>query len=345
MTKLRWIILSLAFLLVAGALFAYWQYQERHPSTSDAYVNANVVRIAAQVGGPLTQVYVSDHQRVHTGEPLFDIDPAVFTLAVAQAQAQLRLAEQTVAANRAAVAAADAQLHVQQAQRVEAQRDFQRIQALVRKGDASAAQLDAANARLKSVLAQQDAAQAILEQARRTLGEDGADNAGIRAAQANLSRAQLDLQHSHVRAPADGRIADFNLRKGTTVEANVPLFALVETRGHWVQANYKETDLQTLRPGQPAQIRVDMFPSTVLHGQVQSISPASGASFSLLPPENATGNWVKVTQRFPVNIRIDDSPQARMLPLGASAQVVIDTTAPLKHSDASNTPAAPKDGT
>lgn len=141
-----------------------------------------------------------------------------------------------------------------------------------------------------------------------------------------LAKAELDLSYTRVVAPKNGKIANLTLRQGSMVEAGAPLFALVETDEWWVKANFKETELARIHRGQPASIELDMYPGHSFHGEVQSINPASGTAFSLLPPENATGNWVKVTQRFPVKVMIKNPDAAHPLRVGASSQVVIDTS-------------------
>ena len=157
-------------------------------------------------------------------------------------------------------------------------------------------------------------------------GAMGDDNAALKGARAAYAKARLDLEHPRITAPADGTIGEFVLRPGSFVTSGSPLFALVENAPVWVDANFKETDLPRIRPGQPATVTVDLLPGQTFHGQVEDLSPASGAAFSLFPPENATGNWVKVTQRFDVRVRIlDPVPEMRV---GASAEVRIDTTAP-----------------
>lgn len=168
------------------------------------------------------------------------------------------------------------------------------------------------------------AAQARIRQTEAAAGAPGDANAGVRAAEAALAQARLDLSHTVVRAPADGRIAQLSLRPGAMVAAGQPQFALVGDQTYWVDANFKETDLARIRPGQPAQVVLDMQPGRTLHGTVASIGAGTGSAFSLLPPENATGNWVKVTQRVPVRVRLNDV-DTRMPPaIGASATVTVD---------------------
>ena len=159
-----------------------------------------------------------------------------------------------------------------------------------------------------------------------TRGAGGDENAGIKAARAALEQARKDLGETRITAPANGLLGEVDLRPGSYVNAGDPLFALVENDPVWVDANFKETDLPRIRPGQPATVSVDLLPGKTFRGEVEGLSPASGAAFALLPPENATGNWVKVTQRFAVRIRIlDPVPELRVR---ASAEVAVDTAAP-----------------
>jgi membrane fusion protein (multidrug efflux system) len=151
----------------------------------------------------------------------------------------------------------------------------------------------------------------------------------LRSAAAGLDKATHDRVQTHVTAPASGWVTNVSLRPGAIVQAGTPAFAIVEDGDWWVDANFKETDLGRIKPGQTAAIRLDMYPGLTLDGVVESISAGSGATFSVLPPENATGNWVKVTQRFPIRIKITNAPNPdKPLRLGASASVTIDTTEP-----------------
>jgi membrane fusion protein (multidrug efflux system) len=175
-----------------------------------------------------------------------------------------------------------------------------------------------ARAALNAAIAEHD-------RAMRILGVRGEANVRLKQAKAIVAKAELDLENTHITAPADGIVAEINVRPGSMVERGKSLFALVEDRDWWVEANYKETDLERIRAGQSADISIDIYPGLSLKGMVESVSPASGVSFSLLPPENAVGNWVKVTQRFPVRIRIIATDAQHPLRVGASCEVSVDT--------------------
>lgn len=324
MNPLRAVAITALGVAVAVGGWFYYRYEQAHPSTSDAYVQMHVVRIVAQVSGPVQDLQVRSHQRVKAGELLFTIDPAPFQLAVTQAQAQLQLAQNQLQAADAKVSAAQAQIAAAQANLDEAKKHAERIRALRKQGTVPQDQADAAERALRDSQAALKAAKAEYAAALASRGDEGQLNAAVQAARARLGLAQLDLEHTRVSAPADGVLGEVDLRPGDYVVAGQALFPLVETGHVWVQANFKETDLPRIRPGQPASISVDMVPGRSFRGRVESISPASGTAFSLLPPENATGNWVKVTQRFPVRVQVLDPEPA--LRIGASVEVTIDTS-------------------
>ncbi|WP_323716684.1 HlyD family secretion protein [Paracoccus aminovorans] len=317
-----------ALAIAAGAgMWFWWQHSARYPSTDDAYLTANIVTVAPQVGGRVVQVDVAENQHVAAGAALFTIDDTELRAQVAAAQAQLDIAMQGSGASHAGVAQAEAQLASARAARSNAQLSYDRQAALFAKGDVAKAARDQAQTALDQAVAGVAAAEAALKAAQDQFGQGGSDNASVRAAQAALDQAKLALGYSRVTAPATGWVSNISLRPGQVVSAGQALFSLVEDQGWWVQANFKETDLDRIRPGQPATIRIDMYPGVKLKGHVQSIGAGSGASFSLLPPENASGNWVKVTQRFPVRVVLDERPAdpAFQLRTGASTTVTVDT--------------------
>jgi membrane fusion protein (multidrug efflux system) len=325
-TAVKSVAVVTAAALLGAAGYWYLDYEAAHPSTRDAYTNAHVVRIAAQVSGPVISVPISNHQRVRAGDLLFAIDPQPFQIALDQAEAALALTGKSVAAAGAAVVAAQAAVRQRQAAYDDASVNARRIEALVARGMMPAQAGDDAEAQLKEARATLDAAKSDLKRAIEQRGELGRGNAQTRLALAKVAQARLDLSHTQIRAPIDGAIAELELRPGSTVDAGVTLFALVDEDRWWVDANFRETDLVRIKPGQPATVRIDMYPGVDFAGVVDSVSPASGAAFSLLPPENATGNWVKVTQRFPVKIVLRDIGPTRPLRIGASSTVSIDTT-------------------
>jgi membrane fusion protein (multidrug efflux system) len=275
---LAWSCIGLVVIVV---IYGMMRYFENHPSTDDAYVQAGTINIAAQVTGPVANIFVEDHQLVQKGQLLFTIDPKPFQIAVNKAQAM-------VIAEQAALTLA--------------QQNAGRILHLVQIEQASKAAGDDTQSKLDSA------------------------KANLMADQAQLAQAKLDLEHTQVVAPSTGIVTEFVLRPGNNVVADTTLFMIVIENDFWVDANFKETQIASIKPGQPVKIILDMFPHHIFHGVVNAVSSASGSVFSLMPPENASGNWVKVTQRFPVKVTIQDQNHAFPLRAGSTATVTIDTS-------------------
>lgn len=315
-------------LVLAAGGYAWWLHVQRYPATSDAYVGAHVVRMASQVGGRVTEVSVSDHDHVERGQSLLAIDAEPYAIALRRAEANLDLARQARAAADTTFNAARARVAEQQAAYDDAGRDNSRMQELLQHKSVARAEAESAGYRLREAKAALAAARAELETAARAQEESGAR---VRVAEAAVAGARLDLSHTRLAAPAAGVLGEIDVRPGDVINANQQLFPLVEDRPFWVDANFKETELNRIKPGQPAMVSVDMYPGRTFSGEVESLSPASGVAFSLLPPENATGNWVKVTQRFPVRVRITDPDAATPLRVGASSTVTIDTAGRAVH--------------
>ena len=321
--------LVVALAIAGGGLWLWWHQQAIYPSTNDAYIEANILSIAPEISGKITSVEVHENDHVDAGDVLFRIDESALQAAVDAAQAQLDMANQGVDANNANLSAAEAQLSAAKATFKNADDDFQRASKLAKAGNLSNAALEQARTAKDQAEAQMKAAESARNAARDQLGKAGANNAGVRAASAQLDQAKIALSHAVVRAPASGWIANISLRPGQVISPGQPLFSLVEDSDWWVSANFKETDLDRIKPGQKATIGIDMYPGMTINGQVESIGAGAGAVFSLLPSENATGNWVKVTRRFPVRVAIDMPPAnaAQRLRVGASTLVTIDTLA------------------
>ncbi|GIX15277.1 MAG: hemolysin D [Paracoccaceae bacterium] len=307
---------------IAAGMVWYWRYSSLHPSTQDAYLQANVLDIAAQVTGTVAAVEVAEHQHVAAGDVLFRIDDRDYRLAVRQAQASVAEIAARQASYDSQTQAAEAAVSSARTAKETADAALERAKRLFADGTVSQASLDQATSAAAQAASTLQGALAQLAQAQ---AAQAANRAALAAAQAALEIARLNLERTVVRAPAAGWVANVELVKGAVVTAYAPLFALVESGAWWITANFKETDLARLRPGQPATITVDMLPGVTLSGKVQSIGPGSGSTFSLLPPENASGNWVKVTQRFPVRIALDAVRDD--FRVGASSTVTVDTTA------------------
>ncbi len=316
-------LLVIALLVLGG--YHYWQHEQRYPNTDDAYIQAYVINIAPRIEGKVNGVFVHNHEHIKKGQLLFTIDPELYQIAVNKAQADLDNTQQMIDANEMAVESAQAVVTQRQAELADTQEQTKRTLLLVKDNYMSHADGDLATKNLRVAKATLQAAKSQLSKAIQQRGVMGSNNAQLRAAQATLAQAKLNLQYAKVTAPASGYIANFDLRVGAVVPAYQSLFALIEDQSWWAEANFKETKLDNLKPGQRAIIKVDMYPGKKFTGIVSSIADGSGSSFSLLPPENASGNWVKVTQRFPVKVLITSPQQNYPLRLGASCEVTIDT--------------------
>jgi len=322
------LLIAAPVVAVLVATFFYF-HGGRYESTDNAYFQTGLGAVTANVSGPVVVIAVHDNQVVRRGDILFHIDPAPFQAAVDEATAALASARTQVSALRASYAQGQAELKAAVAQLDYAEREAGRQKALLAEGISSQAQYDQAR------LAAQTAAQGIETARQRNVGVaatlsgriDGPVDSqpAVRKAVAALERAQLDLGYTVVRAAQDGIVTKVDqLQPGDYVTASRPVFTLAGTR-IWIEANFKESQLDYMRVGQAATIRVDAFPDLKLTGRLRTFSPGTGNSFALLPPENATGNWVKVVQRLPVEFDLDRIPQGVPLHAGLSVEVTVDT--------------------
>ncbi|HET7371249.1 MAG TPA: HlyD family secretion protein [Gammaproteobacteria bacterium] len=325
MRIIKWaVVIAVVIGLAVGGYF-YYEHSQRYPSTDDAYIGAHVIHPAPEVSGQVDEVAVQNTEHVQEGDLLFKLDLTPYKLAVQQARAQLAQAREMNASLTAAVAAAKAEVVNREAQLENARLEAKRTGNLVEKGYRTKAQGTSVQASLKSAKASLALAKAKLNQAVQQLGETGEGNYRLMQAKAQMALAQWQLKHAVVSAPCSGNVAELQLRPGDNVQAGRSPFVLVCDNKVWVDANYKETNLTGIDIGDTATIEVDMYPGRIFHGRVIGINPAAGTAFSLLPPENATGNWVKVTQRVPVRVLVTDADPAHPLRVGTSAEVTIDT--------------------
>jgi membrane fusion protein (multidrug efflux system) len=311
------------------AVLFFYLHGGRYESTDDAYVQSTKVQVSANVSGRVIAVEVASNQHVRQGQILFRIDPAPYQARVDEAEAKLASARLQVGSLHANYRQGASELQAAEDRLHFAERERDRQKQLLAEGISSQSQYDDA------ALAATTAAQQIVtvgQQNASVLASLGgspdrpiAENAIVREAQAMLDQTRLNLGYTVIRAPRDGIVTKVDqLPVGTYVEASKPVFTLVGLT-LWIEGNFKESQLHHMRVGQPATIKVDAFPDLHLTGRLASFSPGTGNSFSLLPPENATGNWVKVTQRLPVEFSIDDVPTGIPLHAGLSATVTVDT--------------------
>ncbi len=324
-----------AFLLVAvpaAALalgLALWLQGGRYEQTENAYVKAHIIAVSADVSGRVVAVAVRDNQPVAAGAPLFRIDPVPFELAVARAEAQMAVVrielEALRAEHRVALAeAAEAAEHIGFLGR-----QLERQEKLRERGMAREQGYDEARHNLEAARRRLEAAR---ERAGRVLAGLGGgpelpldQHPRYREALATRDAARIDLGRTRVVAPAAGVVSNMRLQPGERVERGVPVFSLIEERPVWVEANFKETQLTWMREGQAATVVADAFPQAAWNARVAAIAPATGAEFALLPPQNASGNWVKVVQRVPVVIRLEPAPGHPPLRAGMTVSVSVDT--------------------
>jgi membrane fusion protein, multidrug efflux system len=330
---LRRALLVVAIIVAAAAAvpgFHYYRYIESHVTTDDAYADGTVALVSSRVAGTVTNVYVEDNWIVTEGQLLLSLDPRDFDVKVDQAQAMLDRARQSVDELYAQVEAAKSGVSLAGSQLKQARIDFARAKSLKEQGVVSSAQYDQADTGLRIAMADEALAEHQLAQAQAALGTGDEDHSHyarpvVRQAEAALEAARLDLTYTKLTAPFAGIVTHKTAHVGNRVQIGEPLLAIVPLGKLYVTANFKETQLTDVRVGQKAEVVADIYPGYVYQGHVDSISMGTGAAFSLLPPENATGNWVKVVQRVPVKIVFEQPPpEDKPLRLGLSVEVAID---------------------
>jgi membrane fusion protein (multidrug efflux system) len=321
-----WILGPAVVLGIAGYLYLTGG---RYVSTDNAYVEADHVIVAPQIGGRVTEVLVRENQAVKAGDVLFRIDTQPLEIAAARMQAQLESVSSLLSAARNGYSSAQADLRsAEEALRIN-QRQYERMQEMRAKGLIAQKDVDDAANNLASARGKRDSDVAALDRAQNLIG--GLPNtpddqlAGYKMMKAQFEQTKLDLEHATVRAPIDGVIGKQSLQPGDFLVMGQAAMPLIATKALWVDANFKETDLTHVGIGQPALVEVDTYPGKKWKAHVASISPASGSEFSVLPAQNATGNWVKIVQRIPVRVAIDDQENGPTLRAGMSAIVEIDT--------------------
>ncbi len=329
----RWrrggLMLSLPVLLLLGA-GGYWLSGGRYETTENANLHVARIAVASDLSGRVVSVNLSDNQPVKQGDILFQVDPEPYRLAVEQAQAGVAAARLVIEQQKVAYAEAQTEASTSAEELAYQQAELDRQRALSDKGVASGAALtDAQHAVRKATEAKLAAGQAVTRMLTALGGVADMpvdSHPAVLVATSALDQARYRLEQTTVRAPSDGVIYQAaSFRPGQFVTAGQPLFALVETKNYWVDANFKETQLSGIRVGQSAEVTFDLMPDHPVKAHVAAIGAGTGAEFSLLPAQNATGNWVKVTQRLPVRLELDEAPDLPGIDSGISAHVSVDT--------------------
>lgn len=324
-------------LLLAAAGGLWWWLEGRHVRTTDnAYVEADIAVIAPRVPGYIAEVAVTDNQPVRKGDVLVRLEDADWRAAVARAEAEVARMERLTGAARASASAvqsrigeAEAELRAAEAEVVRARADMARAEELLKRGFATRAQVDARRAELGAAEARVAERRAALAAARASrtaaTGTAGGEAAGLAAAVAALEAARVDLANTVLRAPRDGVVGNLSARVGAYARTGQQLLVLVPVEEAYLVANFKETQVAGMVPGQPVEVRLDAWPDVPLEGRILSFAPAAGSRFSIIPPENATGNFTRVVQRVPVKIAIARPlPEGVRLIPGLSARVRVD---------------------
>jgi len=315
-------------LVLAGALM-FWLQGGRYASTENAFVKADIAQIASEVAGRIAEVRVRDHATVAAGDVLVRLDPEPYRLALARADAEIESARNGVEQLKVSLreTRADAKETENRLTYLEVQAKRQRE--LSGRGVSSAARVEQADSEEQQARDRLSMLQTRIARVEAALGgnpEQPTERyAAVREKQALRDRAALDLSYTEIKAPRAGIVLNVRLQLGEQVKAQTPLFSLVADRRPWVEANFKETDLTYVTVGQKATVVLDMHPDITWEAEVESISPATGAEFAILPPQNASGNWVKVVQRLPVKLRLVERPGEPPLRAGMTAYVSIDT--------------------
>jgi len=338
--KRRLLVFLTLVLLIALAFLAHWYLKGRfYESTDNAYVQGEITRVSSQLGARIDEVLVQDNQHVAKGDLLVRLEPDDFRLAVERARAALdtREAERLQAESRltqqaSLIAAGQAQVAANQATLGRAELDLNRAQALRKPGYVSEERVTTLSAENHVARSQVSKAQADLQGQRQQVNALTAEikrlDAQIVNARTELAQAELNLTRSEIHAPISGMIGQRAARNGQVVQTGAYLLSIVPDEDIWIQANFKETQIGHMQPGQKAELVFDSYPDTPIHARVNSLFAASGAQFSLLPPDNATGNFTKVVQRIPVKLTFDaDNPLHGRIRPGMSVTATVDIRA------------------
>ncbi|PIV20214.1 MAG: HlyD family secretion protein [Deltaproteobacteria bacterium CG03_land_8_20_14_0_80_45_14] len=346
---IAFILFPIIIIIGAVALFFYREYKSTHLSTDDAFVDGRVHAIASKISGTVKVIHVKDNQFVKKGSPILEIDPIDYEVRVKEAQAgfeteraklseirdKVDTAKKQLTGIIASMEEARANLELQEANLRQAEVDFKRAESLLKKEvipreqydkaktsyDVAAAQVKAARERIKQLEASLETQKAVIKQTETSLIPQQAQ---IQQKEATLKGVELSKSYTIIYSPSDGYIAKKSVEIGNQIQPGQSLMAVVPLNDIWITANYKETQLGRVKPGQKVKIIVDTYPGKVFYGKVESVQAGTGAVFSLFPPENATGNYVKIVQRIPVKIILDQGTDpSHNLRIGMSVEPTI----------------------
>jgi membrane fusion protein (multidrug efflux system) len=335
--KNKVIPIILGIVLIGGIIFGIKEYIyfSKHIDTDDAQIDGDISPVVARVGGYVDSIYFEENTHVNVGQPLVKIDDADYKVKLEQAQAAqvgasagIGVNQSQIFANQANSASARATVTSNLARLEKVQKDYDRYANLVKDGSVTQQQFDQAKADLDvakaNYKASQDQYKAAVEQVGTTRSQLAVTHTGVSQRQVDIDYAKLQLSYTSVKSPASGLASKKNVQLGQLVQAGQTLFSIVNDNSLYITANYKETQLTNIKNGLKVEIEVDAYPDMKLEGQVYNFSPATGAKFSLLPPDNATGNFVKVVQRVPVKIKINGTKEelAKLRP-GMSVNVSV----------------------
>lgn len=328
-SAVRTVLMLIVPLIVVGFGVYWYVTSGRYVSTDNAYVQQDIIEISPEVGGLIVAVLVEENQQVEAGDILFRIDPEPYRIAVQQAEADISDAQLSLGQAETAVSTSGVDISTAQANVEFAQRNLARERELMNRGFNTRARIESFENQLSEARARLNAARASQQDARAAVGNARSRGArsefpAVAAARARREEAQLNLERTVIRAPVSGTISEVDrLQIGQMASPGRTVLSIVARSETWIEANFKETDLNHMEVGQPARITFAAYPDLAVEGRVGSIGAGTGAEFSILPPQNATGNWVRVTQRVPVRIEIEGTPSRQMI-TGLSADVRVD---------------------